>query len=179
MHNWRRKKNLEKKKKKKNRLVLNDIYACFGCVTGGGGCALKHCNKNAVYVTKATAIAIKAYINIFNSGCLNRFFLNHSNTSVSDCKSPLYILGNRLRKYTIDGKFVTPHFLAYLGSAILTNVISKLSVSLSIFSNFSNICLLSSECDSSVIIHFEKKKMEIYKKRKLTETNGNKFVFLQ
>lgn len=124
-------------------------YVCFGWGAGGGGCALKHCNKNAVYVTNATAIAIRAYINIFNSGCLNLFFLNHSSTSFSDFKSPLYMLGNRRLKYTIDGKFVTPHFLAYLGSAILTNVISKLSVSLSISSNFSNTCLLSSECVSS------------------------------
>lgn len=98
---------------------------------------------------KATMMANRAYMKRLSSGCLNLFFLNHSRTSTSECKSPLYILGKRLRKYTMAGRLVTPHFLAYLGSAIFTKVISKLSVSLSIFSNFSRINLLSSELTSS------------------------------
>ena len=45
------------------------------------------------------------------------------------------MLGNFFLKYTREGNFVTPYFLAYLGSLILIKVISKLSVSVSIFSS--------------------------------------------
>lgn len=121
-----------------------------------------------MYITNAIPRAISAYINIFSSGCRNLFFLSHSRTSFSDVRSPktsgiidrckrtvsfylpLYMLGKRLRKYTMAGNFVTPHFLAYLGSAIFTKVISKLSVSPSMFSNFSNIFLLSTTFASSI-----------------------------
>lgn len=65
--------------------------------------------------------------------------------------SPRYMLGNRFRKYTIAGNFVTPHFRAYLESDIFTNVMSKLSVSLSIFSNFSRTIVLSGWSASSNI----------------------------
>ena len=51
------------------------------------------------------------------------------------------------------GSLVTPHFLAYLGSAILTNVMSKLSVSPSMFSNFSFTSSLSLLLCSSRIIN--------------------------
>lgn len=128
---------------------INCIYVCFGCCAGGGGCALKHCIRNAVYVMNATPIANKAYIKMFNSGWRKRFFLSHSRTSFSDLRSPRNMLGKRRRKYTIEGRWVTPHLRAYRASAILTKVMSKLSVSLSMFSSFSRICLLSSECTSS------------------------------
>lgn len=118
-------------------------------------------------------IANRAYMKMFSSGCLKRFFRNHSKTSASECISPRYILGKRLRKYTIAGRFVTPHFRAYLGSAILTKVISKLSVSLSMFSSFSIIALLSSELISS------RRKVQIPEKCEhlLTKEHSDKLIF--
>lgn len=138
-------------------------YCCFGCWGGGGGVGLKHCSRNAVYRINAIDIAIRAYMKIFSSGDLNRFLRSHSSTSSSIIRSPnsdqnrffspafilnfinipLKILGKRFRKYTIDGNFVTPHFRAYRASAIFTNVMSKLSVSLSMFSSFSKTAILS------------------------------------
>lgn len=63
-------------------------HACLGCGAGAGGAGLKHCSKNAVYITNAIEIAINAYMNMFSSGCLNLFFLSHSSTSSSDMRSP-------------------------------------------------------------------------------------------
>lgn len=60
------------------------------------------------------------------------------------------MLGKRLRKYTMAGSLVTPHFRAYLASAILTKVMSRLSVSLSMFSSFSMTAMLSGVPASSI-----------------------------
>ena len=102
-------------------------------------------------MTNPVAIAINAYINRFNSGWRNRFLRSQSNTSSSLYRLPRYMLGKRFLKYTIDGSLMTPHFLAYLESAILTNVISKLSVSLSMFSNLIRACVLSGSSRSTEI----------------------------
>lgn len=126
-------------------LIRMTVHACLGCGAGAGGCGLKHCSRNAVYMMKAIDSAIRAYMNMFSSGCLNRFFRSQSRTSSSDSKSPLYMLGKRFLKYTMAGSLVTPHLRAYRGSCILTNVMSKLSVSLSMFSSLSITARLSGD----------------------------------
>jgi hypothetical protein len=72
---------------------------------------------------------------------------------------------------------VTPHLRAYLGSAILTKVMSRSSISWSTVSSsadtFSQTSLSSSSADK--FNHRFKKKIET----KLTEEDGNKVVFVQ
>lgn len=87
-----------------------------------------------MYITKATARAMSAYINIFSSGCLNLFFRSHSKTSSSDISSPeiskqikycsysFYLLSIFIRIFKLCGVIVGIFNKYYLTICTIPNI---------------------------------------------------------